>query len=229
MRTILGIVCALALGGCSGNLSKQEDSSQKAAPKKSAQAPEQFYVRFETTKGDIVLEVVRAWAPRGADRFYELIEDKFYDGSRFFRVRPKFVVQFGIHKDPKVSELWRQMKLPDDPVRQKNLRGFVSYAKDGPGSRTTQIFINLADNAQRLDSKGFSPFARVVEGMDAVDKLYASYGEVQALGGGGPDSQKIEAMGEEYLERTYPRLDKITQATLVTYIPKAGEASQKGR
>jgi peptidyl-prolyl cis-trans isomerase A (cyclophilin A) len=220
---------ALALAGCSGNTPKQEAAAEKAAPKKAEQAPEKFHVKFETTKGDFVMEVVRDWAPRGADRFYELVEDKFYDGSRFFRVRPKFVVQFGINKDPKISELWRQMKMPDDPVKQKNTRGFVSFAKDGPGSRTTQIFINLADNAQRLDGRGFSPFGRVVEGMDVVEKLYASYGEVQSLGGGGPDAQKIEAMGEEYLERTYPRLDKINRAAVVEYTPKQPEPRRKAR
>jgi peptidyl-prolyl cis-trans isomerase A (cyclophilin A) len=165
------------------------------------------------------VESVRDWAPIGADRFFELVEGHFYDGSRFFRVRPKFVVQFGINKDPKVSELWRQLKLPDDPVKQKNTRGFVSFAKDGPGSRTTQIFINLANNAQQLDARGFAPFARVVEGMDVVDKLYATYGEVQSLGGGGPDPQKIEGLGEEYLERSFPRLDKIMKAAIVEYAP----------
>jgi peptidyl-prolyl cis-trans isomerase A (cyclophilin A) len=114
----VGIV--LALAGCSSNTPKQEAAAEKTAPKKAEQAPEKFHVKFETTKGDFVMEVVRDWAPRGADRFYELVEDKFYDGSRFFRVRPKFVVQFGINKDPKISELWRQMKMPDDPVKQKN-------------------------------------------------------------------------------------------------------------
>jgi peptidyl-prolyl cis-trans isomerase A (cyclophilin A) len=112
------------------------------------------------------------------------------------------------------------LKLPDDPVTQHNQRGYVSFAMAGPGSRTTQVFINLTDNSQRLDGSGFAPFGRVVEGMDVVDKLYASYGEVQSLGGGGPDPQKIEAMGEEYLTRTYPRLDKIEQATIVEYVPK---------
>ena len=156
------------------------------------------------------MEVVREWAPRGADRFYELLQEKYYDGSRFFRVRPGFIVQFGIHKDPKVSELWRQLKLPDDPVVQKNTRGFVSYAMAGPGSRTTQVFINLADNSKRLDGRGFAPFARVVEGMDVVDKLYAGYGEVQALGGGGPDTQKIEGDGRRVsgAELFAPRQDQ---------------------
>jgi peptidyl-prolyl cis-trans isomerase A (cyclophilin A) len=182
MKAIYTACLAIALAGCSSSSSKLEKAEE---PKKSTEAPPKFHVKFETTKGDIVMEIVRDWAPRGADRFYELIQQKYYDGSRFFRVRPGFIVQFGIHKDPKVSELWRQLKLPDDPVVQKNLRGFVSYAMAGPGSRTTQVFINLADNAQRLDGRGFAPFARVVEGMDVVERLYASYGEVQALGGGG--------------------------------------------
>jgi peptidyl-prolyl cis-trans isomerase A (cyclophilin A) len=215
MRKVLLASIALALAGCSSTTETPKKAEGKAAPKKADKAPEKFNVKFETSKGDIVMEVVREWAPRGADRFYELIQEGFFDGSRFFRVRPKFVVQFGINKDPKISELWRQMKMPDDPVKQKNARGFVSYAKDGPGSRTTQIFINLADNSKRLDSAGFAPFARVVAGMDVVDKLYASYGEMQSLGGGGPDPQKIEALGEEYLERTYPRLDKIAKATVI--------------
>jgi peptidyl-prolyl cis-trans isomerase A (cyclophilin A) len=215
MRNVLLASIALALAGCSSTTEAPRKAEEKAAPKRASQAPEKFNVKFETTRGDVVVEVVREWAPRGADRFYELVEDGFFDGSRFFRVRPKFVVQFGINKDPKLSELWRQMKLADDPVKQRNLRGFVSYAMDGPGSRTTQIFINLADNSKRLDRAGFAPFGRIVSGMENVDKLYASYGEMQSLGGAGPDPQKIEQLGEEYLERSYPRLDKIVKATVV--------------
>jgi peptidyl-prolyl cis-trans isomerase A (cyclophilin A) len=188
-RLAVTTLFTLALAGCSGGSNKTEKPVEKA-PEKAAQAPEKFYVKFATTKGDFIMEVVRSWAPRGADRFYELVHEKFYDGSRFFRVRPGFIVQFGISKSPQMSELWRQLKLPDDPV------------------------------TQHLDGSGFAPFGRVVEGMDVVDKLYASYGEVQSLGGGGPDPQKIEAMGEEYLARTYPRLDKIDQATIVDYVPK---------
>ena len=217
MKKLLIVSLALALAGCSSSGTKSEKAEERI---KEVQAPANFHVKFETTKGDFILEVVRAWAPRGADRFYELLQEKYYDGSRFFRVRPGFIVQFGIHKDPKISELWRQLKLPDDPVVQKNTRGFVSYAMAGPASRTTQVFINLANNSQSLDGRGFAPFARVVEGMDVVDKLYASYGEVQALGGGGPDTQKIEAMGEEYLERSYSRLDKINRVSIVEYVPK---------
>lgn len=221
MRKILVVLTALALGACSSKPTKTEED--KAVSKKSEQAPPRFYAKFETTKGDFILEVVRDWAPRGTDRFYELLQDKYYDGSRFFRVRPGFIVQFGISKDPKQSELWRQLKLPDDPVKQKNLKGYVSYAMAGPGSRTTQVFVNLANNSA-LDSSGFAPFARVVEGMDVVEKLYAGYGEVQALGGGGPDSQKIEGLGEEYLARNFSRLDKINQVTIVDYSPKADAA-----
>jgi cyclophilin family peptidyl-prolyl cis-trans isomerase len=218
-RLAVTTLVALVLAGCSGGSNKSEKPVEKA-PEKAVQAPEKFYVKFATTKGDFIMEVVRSWAARGADRFYELVREKFYDGSRFFRVRPGFIVQFGISKSPQMSELWRQLKLPDDPVTQHNQRGYVSFAMAGPGSRTTQVFINLTDNSQRLDGSGFAPFGRVVEGMDIVDKLYASYGEVQSLGGGGPDPQKIEAMGEEYLARTYPRLDKIEQATIVEYVPK---------
>jgi peptidyl-prolyl cis-trans isomerase A (cyclophilin A) len=218
---LFAIALAVGLAGCGSSGHKSDKAASEAGPqpKKADRAPDKFHVKFETTKGDFVMEVMREWAPRGADRFYELVYDKFYDGSRFFRVRPKFVVQFGISKDPKVSELWRQLKLPDDPVKQKNLRGYVSYAKDGPGSRTTQIFINLANNSQRLDAKGFAPFARVVEGMDVVDKLYATYGEVQSLGGGGPDPQKIEAMGEEYLARNFSRLDVIKKVEILDWRP----------
>lgn len=216
MRSILAVALALVLSGCSSSPTK----SEKSEPKKPVQAPAKFQVKFETTKGDFVMEVTRDWAPRGADRFFELVEEKYYDGSRFFRVRPKFIVQFGIHKDPKVSELWRQLKMPDDPVVQKNQRGFVSYAMAGPATRTTQVFINLVDNSQKLDSRGFAPFGRVVEGMDVVEKLYASYGEVQALGGGGPDTAKIESLGEEYLERSYPRLDKINKAAVIDSPPQ---------
>lgn len=229
MKKIVVALAALALAGCSGNSTKSE-KAEAPAPKKEVQAPEKFHVKFETTKGDFVLEVIREWAPRGADRFYELLQANYYDGSRFFRVRPGFIVQFGISKDPRQSELWRQLKLPDDPVKQKNLKGYVSYAMAGPGSRTTQIFINLANNAERLDAKGFAPFARVVEGMDVVEKLYSGYGEVQALGGSGPDSAKVEGLGEEYLQRSFERLDKINRASVIEYTPapeKKAEAPKR--
>lgn len=216
MKQIAVAFVALALAACS-NQPKTTEERKAAEPKKAAQAPDRFYVQFATTKGDFIMEVNRNWAPRGADRVYELVQEKFYDGSRFYRVVKGFIVQFGISGDPKQSELWSQLKLPDDPVMQKNARGSVSFAKSGPGSRTTQLFINLKDNSRQLDGNNFAPVGRIVKGMDVVDSLYAGYGEVQNLRGAGPDAQRLEAVGEEYLERSFPRLDKINSATIVDY------------
>jgi peptidyl-prolyl cis-trans isomerase A (cyclophilin A) len=177
-------------------------------------------VKLDTTKGDVVIESTRAWAPRGADRFYELTTSGFFDGSRFFRVRPKFAVQFGISKDPKVNELWQQLQMPDDPVKQSNKRGYVSFAMRGPSTRTTQVFVNLRDN-KNLDSSGFAPFGRIVEGLDIIEKLYSAYGEVSPLGGSGPDPAKLQVMGDEYAQRSFPRLDTINSAKVIEYTPKA--------
>ena len=210
MGFVLAAVLVL-IAGCSSNVPK-EQTAAKATER--VVVPAEYRVRFESTKGPFTMQVMRDWAPRGADRFHELVRTGFYDGARFFRVRPKFVVQFGISADPKSNELWRQLKLPDDPVKQSNLRGFVSYATDGPATRTTQVFINLADN-KNLDRRGFAPFGRVVEGMDVVDSFYSSYGEVQALGGGGPDAAKLETLGDEYAARSYPRLDQIKSARII--------------
>ena len=209
---LLAVVAAVVLAGCGGSSGTKTASE---APKKTERAkpPENYRVRFETTQGPFVVEVARAWAPRGADRFFELVQGKFYDGARFFRVKPKFVVQFGISPDPKTNELWRQLRFPDDPVKQSNLRGYISYATDGPNTRTTQVFINLVDN-KKLDARGFSPFGKVTEGMETVDKFY-SYGEVQSLGGGGPDTAKMETLGDEYIQRGFPRMDQIKTARVI--------------
>ena len=196
--------------GCSAAPPREE----KAETKRPARAPDTFQVRFETSKGPFTVEVVRDWAPRGADRFYELVHDKFFDDARFFRVVKGFVVQFGIHKDPEVSARWRQLQFVDDPVKQSNKRGYLSYATSGPNTRTTQVFINLADNA-RLDARGFAPFGRVTEGMEVVDKLYAGYGDSPPMGYYGPDQNKIEAEGNAYLERSFPRLDSVKTARVV--------------
>lgn len=202
---------SVCLIGCGTTRERSPVETRKAEP---VQVPETYRVRFETTKGDVVMEVNRAWAPRGADRFHELVRKGFYNGSRLYRVRPKFVVQFGISTDTKMNELWRQLKLVDDPMKESNQRGYVSYATDGPNTRTTQVFINLADN-KRLDGRGFAPFGRVVEGMDVVDQFYSKYGEVQALGGAGPDAVKMETQGDEYVQRSYPLLDQIRKATVL--------------
>ena len=175
--------------------------------------PAVFRVRFETSEGDFVIEVHRDWAPGGAERFHRLVRDGYYDGVRFFRVISGFMAQFGIHGDPRVSALWRDRRIPDDPVRQSNTRGMVTFATAGPNSRTTQVFINYGDNS-RLDGMGFSPFGRVVEGMDVVDRLYSAYGE-GAPRGRGPDQGRIQAEGNAYLERAFPELDYVKRATIV--------------
>jgi len=180
-----------------------------------AQAPDMYKVKFNTTKGDFVVQVTRAWSPLGADRFYNLAKNGFYNGAAFFRIVPGFVVQFGLSSDPAVSKAWREAKITDDPVTQSNHRGYLSFATAGPSTRTTQVFINLVDNA-RLDSMGFSPFGQVIEGMELIDKLNAEYGEQ-------PDQGRIEAEGKSYLEKSFPRLDIIKSAVIVTVTAPAAQ------
>jgi len=177
-------------------------------------APDTFKARFQTSRGEFVIEANRAWAPRGADRFHELATTGFFDEARFFRVLAGFVVQFGINKDPVTAAKWRNEKIPDDPVTQTNARGTITFATAGPNTRTTQLFINLADNG-RLDGMGFSAFGRVTEGMDVVDKLYDGYGE-GAPSGNGPDQGRIQTEGNAYLERDFPELDFIRSVTVET-------------
>src|SRR5207344_2029111 len=157
------------------------------------QAPATFKVRFDTTKGPFVVEVTRAWAPKGADRFYNLVKNGFYDNVRFFRVISGFMVQFGINGDPKISAPWREAKIKDDPVVQSNRRGYITFAMAGPNTRTSQVFINFGENGS-LDSQGFPPFGRVIQGMEVVDKLNAEYGE-GAPRGRGPDQGRLQMEG----------------------------------
>jgi peptidyl-prolyl cis-trans isomerase A (cyclophilin A) len=179
-----------------------------------AEAPARFRARFETTRGAFVVEVERAWAPHGADRFYNLVKCGFFDGASFFRVLPGFVAQFGIPADSRVSGAWSGATIPDDPAEESNREGTIAFAKtDAPGSRTTQVFISLSDNT-RLDAMGFAPFGRVVEGMEVVARLYDGYGE-RAPRGKGPDPQAIASLGDAYLKREFPKLDSIDRATLV--------------
>ncbi len=182
------------------------------SPAMNATAPERFRVRFETTRGDFLVEVHRQWAPRGADRFYNLVRHGFFDGAKFFRVVDGFVVQFGIAADPAVSAAWADATIGDDPRRESNLRGRLTFAHAGPNTRTTQLFINLRDNPG-LDGQGFPPFGEVVEGMEVVDGLYAGYGDGPPYGSG-PDQGRIEAEGNAYLEREFPRLDGIRTARI---------------
>jgi peptidyl-prolyl cis-trans isomerase A (cyclophilin A) len=187
--------------------------------KSSLTAPAVFKARFETSKGNFVMEVHRDWAPVGADRFYYLVKNGFFDDTRFFRAIDGFMVQFGLSGDPKLSGVWREQYIYDDSVKQSNKRGFVSYAKGGPNTRTTQVFINFADNGRSLDSQGFSPFAQVVEGMDIVDQLYRGYGD-GAPRGKGPDQSRIRNEGNKYLDADFPQLDKVIKATVLEEPPK---------
>ncbi len=175
-------------------------------------APDAFKASFDTSAGAFVIEVHRDWSPNGADRFYNLVRRGYFDGLRFFRVIPGFMAQFGISGDPSISSVWRDARIPDDPVKQGNKRGAITFATAGPGTRTTQLFINLADNAF-LDKQGFSPFGQVVTGMDNVQKIYSGYGE-GAPSGKGPDQGRVQREGNKYLESDFPRLDYIKTITI---------------
>jgi peptidyl-prolyl cis-trans isomerase A (cyclophilin A) len=175
-------------------------------------APATYKVRFETSKGAFVVDVNRAWAPNGADRFYNLVKNGFYDGVRFFRVLDGFMAQFGINGDPKISAQWREARIPDDPVRQSNRRGFITYAMAGPNTRTSQVFINFGDNSA-LDRQGFAPFGQVSSGMNVVDALHSGYGE-GAPRGQGPDQGRVQTEGNAYLAKNFPRLDFVKKATI---------------
>jgi len=177
-------------------------------------APNTYKVRVETGKGAFVIEVHRIWAPIGADRFYNLARTGFFDDSRFFRVRAGYIAQFGIPGDPSIAAFWRNQSIPDDPVRQHNLRGSVAFAMTGPDTRTTQIYVNLVDNL-RLDSEGFAPIGAVVEGMEIVDQLYSGYGEDAGGGMRGGKQGPIFEAGDEYLDQKYPRLDKLIRARVI--------------
>ena len=170
-------------------------------------APATFNVNFVTTAGSFVVQVTRAWAPKGADRFYNLVKHGYYNDSRFFRVVPNFMVQFGINGDPKLQDVWREANIADDPVTQSNKRGFVTFAKRNmPNSRSTQVFINFRDNSP-LDGQGFAPFGQVISGMDVVDKINAEYGEE-------PDQGRIQFEGNAYLAKEFPRLTVMKSVTI---------------
>ncbi len=212
VQAVAGVVLATAV--VAGQAANVEKMSKLRNPDALAErAPATFTANFDTSKGLFSIQVTRDWAPLGADRFYNLVKSGFFDDVRFFRVLEGFMAQFGIHGDPKVSAVWRERKIADDPVKSSNKRGYVTYAMAGPNTRTTQLFINFGDNA-RLDPSGFSPFGQVVTGMDVVDKLYSGYGE-GAPSGGGPEQGRIQMEGNEYLKKEFPKLDSIKQATLL--------------
>lgn len=181
-----------------------------------AKAPALYKVEFTTTKGNIVIEIHRDWAPVGADRFYNLVRAGFFTDVAFFRVVPNFIVQFGLGPNPAVNKVWEKASVRDDVVKESNKRGTLTFATAGPDTRTTQLFINLKDNAP-LDPQGFAPFGTVVEGMDVVDKIYPGYGER-------PDQSKITAEGKAYLDKNFPMLDRITAAKV---LPVEGAGDKK--
>ena len=208
-RSLIALVSALAVATLAVPASAQNLSNPAALRE---QAPPVYKAKFDTTKGVFVIEVNRDWAPNGADRFYNLVKNGFYDNVRFFRVISGFMVQFGIHGDPKVSAPWREARLQDDAAKQSNKRGYITYAMAGPNTRTSQVFINFGDNAS-LDSQGFSPFGRVVTGMEVVDKLNPEYGE-GAPRGRGPDQSRMQMEGNAYLTKDFGRLDYVKKATI---------------
>jgi peptidyl-prolyl cis-trans isomerase A (cyclophilin A) len=215
----------LAMGILWGQPRAQEAAGKPASQRSAArpsllnpsslkqQAPATFKAKFTTTKGDFVVEVTRAWAPLGADRFYNLVKNHFFDGAAFFRVLPGFVAQFGLSAKPEISRVWANATIKDDPVTQSNLQGYLTFATAGANTRTTQLFINLADN-RNLDGMGFSPFGKVVEGMDVVQQFYSGYGE-GAPGGNGPDQSRVTNEGKAYLDKNFPLLDNIKTAVIV--------------
>lgn len=178
-----------------------------------AAAPAVFTARIQTTKGDFVIEVHRDWAPVGVDRFYNLVRAGFFDDSRFYRIRAGFIAQFGLPGNPEISKVWKARTMPDDPVKQSNKRGFVAYAMTGPDTRTTQLYINTADNS-RLDAQGFAPIGRVVEGMAVVDSLYSGYGEDAGGGMRGGKQGNILQYGNSHLDKKFPKLDRLEKASI---------------
>lgn len=171
-------------------------------------SPAEFKARFDTSKGIFIVEVHREWAPLGADRFYNLVKAGFYDDVRFFRVLDGFMAQFGMNGTPSVQVIWGNQRLKDDPVKQSNKRGYITFANAGPNSRSTQLFINFGDNAG-LDSQNFAPFGQVTDGMDVVDKLYSGYGKTNV-----PNQGRITTEGNVYLNKEYPKLDFVKKATI---------------
>jgi peptidyl-prolyl cis-trans isomerase A (cyclophilin A) len=197
MRGLIVFVAALSLAGCAKKPEK-------------VVVPEVYRVNFETSQGNFVVEVTRAWAPRGADRFHELVQVGYFNEGRFFRVVSGFIAQFGVHRKYEVHAQWRQLMILDDRPKEKNVRGTLAFAQSGPNTRATEVFINLADNT-RLDEDGFVPFGRVVEGMETVDKLYSGYGDMRPQGKE-IDAGRVEESANDYLVPRFPKMDYIKRA-----------------
>lgn len=182
-------------------------------PAQDPAAPAEFKVKLDTTKGDIVLKITREWAPKGADRFHALVKAGYYDDCRFYRVLPKYIAQFGINGTPATAAKWKELPIDDDPVKQKNLRGRLTFAKGGPNTRTTNLFFNLKDNTS-LDSQGFAPVGEIVEGLELADQLFGGYGD-GAPKGRGPSQKRIYEDGNALLQKDFKDLDYIKTAKVM--------------
>jgi peptidyl-prolyl cis-trans isomerase A (cyclophilin A) len=203
-------VPALVLAQGSGvDVSKAKLRTPSALTEK---APDTFKAKFDTSKGAFIVEVHRDWAPLGSDRFYNLVKNGYYDDCRFFRVIDGFMAQIGMNGNPAVQSAWTSARLQDDPVKQSNKKGYVTFAHAGPNSRTTQFFINYGDNSS-LDRQGFPPIGQVTSGMDVVEKLYSGYGDGPPRGRG-PSQGQITAEGNAYLMKDFPKLDYVKKATI---------------
>lgn len=213
IRVLTAVALALAMLVTAAGGASAQSAGLKSPATLKEKAPDAYKVKFDTSAGVFAIQVTRAWAPLGADRFYNLVKAGYYDETRFFRAIPGFMVQFGIHGDPAVSAAWRNARIGVDKVTQSNKRGFITYAMGASAdTRTTQVFINFRDNSN-LDGMGFAPFGQVVEGMDVVDKIYTGYGE-GAPRGKGPEQGRVQMEGNAYLKKEFPKMDFITKATI---------------
>ena len=222
--SLCALSLALGLASVVGEELKKDSKPADAKPsaktpdftdpsKLTDKAPEAFKAQFDTTKGKFTVEVTRSLSPNGADRFYNLVRSGYFKDIAFFRVIPGFMCQFGIPADPAESALWKEATIVDDPVTESNTRGTISYATSGLHTRTTQLFINYANN-RKLDRSGFAPFGKVTEGMDVVDKFYSGYGEGEP-NGSGPSQKRMERQGNPYLQADFPKLDYIKKAEIL--------------
>ena len=210
------LTALLALAAAAGGTHAEQAAVRKSLMVPAAfkdTAPDTYNVKFDTSIGEFVIRVTRAWAPNGADRFYNLVKNGFYDDARFFRAVPNFMVQFGLNANPNVSKVWQSARIPPDKVTQSNKKGFITFAMGAsPDTRTTQVFINFRNNGN-LDGMGFAPFGEVVSGIEVVDKIYTGYGE-GAPRGGGPPLGRVAAEGNAYLIKSFPKMDYIKTATI---------------
>lgn len=208
------IIIALWILSCTAPVKQDDPLLNPAHETWTKHAPKESLIRIETSKGFFVVALHRAWSPLGVDRFYNLVRLGYFDNSRFYRVRENFITQFGIAGNPKVAQAWENETIADDPVNKSNLRGFISFAMTAPNTRTTQLFINLKDNDQ-LDGQGFSPLGFVIEGMEVVDAIYNGYDETSGGGMRGGKQQKLFELGNAYLDKEFPNLDKLIKAEII--------------